>query len=409
MKKTLKIEGIISNDPIDGEKTFSFADLLMFYGSVEKHDEIEIFIDSPGGDVFAGNLIYDYIKADSEKRKITITALNECCSIATKIFCAVKKENRFVSESTIFMIHLPMVSFDENSMLNRLDFKEMESVLKNIEKDLVGTYTESTTLDKKVLSSLIEMETVLTPEQCVSLGFASKIIKSPLPIKKMVNLADKLLIINLVNMNKKSILARSLRAFNFKNIFSGRKYRDLSLSAKDSNGTDVVLESPYEDLIIGDALIINEAPADPGVYEVTSEGAGLPVGTKISVDENGYVVEIILPSEDPEMVNQKTLAFLNLDEAGAVELIQELQSETEAKDELIEQLVMTVEELQSTTESQAEKVDELEMTITNMKNNRPKPGAHVVNFGNRPKPGVKGFTPESLLSDEMRKARAKKK
>ncbi len=71
------------------------------------HDPINLFVNSPGGEVNSGFAIYDTIRFIASPVRIINTGL--CASIATIINCAATKENRFTMANCKFLIHQPLI------------------------------------------------------------------------------------------------------------------------------------------------------------------------------------------------------------------------------------------------------------------------------------------------------------
>ncbi|MDA9950964.1 ATP-dependent Clp protease proteolytic subunit [Oligoflexaceae bacterium] len=69
---------------------------------------IYIYQNSPGGEVNSGYAIFDMIRFISSEVKIINCGL--CASIATVINVAAKKENRFSTPNSKFLIHQPLIS-----------------------------------------------------------------------------------------------------------------------------------------------------------------------------------------------------------------------------------------------------------------------------------------------------------
>lgn len=81
------------------------ADLLLL--DATSHDPIEVYINSPGGEVNSGFAIYDTIRFIKSEVKIINAGL--CASIATIINIAVPKEKRYSMPNSKFLIHQPLI------------------------------------------------------------------------------------------------------------------------------------------------------------------------------------------------------------------------------------------------------------------------------------------------------------
>ena len=101
--RTLTIFGEINKDV--AQRT---AEKLLAL-SFESDDPITIYIGSPGGHVESGDTIYDMIRFIQPQVRTVGTGW--VGSIATHIYLAPEKENRFALPNTRFLIHQPAGGF----------------------------------------------------------------------------------------------------------------------------------------------------------------------------------------------------------------------------------------------------------------------------------------------------------
>ncbi len=262
------IAGLIGNDyNEDGtikEKGVELIDVVEQVADLGGVDETHFIIKSQGGNVQVGKDIRDFISSIPNAKTV---AKELCASIATVIHTAVPLQNRFIEEGTQYMIHNPWgtVSGDANTMANAAN------AFQEVEKDLEQHYAKATGTKKETVSALMAVETFLTMEQCVKLGFASKVIPKP-----TLQAVAKLQTTNTINMstNDKSALAKAISAiavkFNLKNELEApetNRTANAVMIATDK-GT---IQTDFEDIQIGDAVMIDEEPAADGDY-IISEG-----------------------------------------------------------------------------------------------------------------------------------------
>ncbi len=81
------------------------ADLLILDGMSSQ--PIELFVNSPGGEVNSGFAIFDTIRF--LKSPVRIINAGLCASIATVINVAAKRENRYSLPNSRFLIHQPLI------------------------------------------------------------------------------------------------------------------------------------------------------------------------------------------------------------------------------------------------------------------------------------------------------------
>lgn len=149
----------------DGFSAKQFADEVKKLGKV---DIINIFINSPGGDVFDGVAIYNILLRHRAKVIVEIDAL--AASIASLV--AMAGDEIRMADNAIMMIHNPwgMAIGDVN------DFQKVIDDLNKIkEASLVPAYQKQTGMDEKALSKLMDDETWMSAAEAKEYGFIDEI------------------------------------------------------------------------------------------------------------------------------------------------------------------------------------------------------------------------------------------
>jgi len=114
-KKTSKIQDLIDSNLLEERKVFLWGqvddksakhvvDRLMYLDS-QSNEEIQFFINSPGGYVTAGFSMYDTIM--SLKSPVSTIASGLCASMGSILLSAGKKGRRFIQPHARVMIHQP--------------------------------------------------------------------------------------------------------------------------------------------------------------------------------------------------------------------------------------------------------------------------------------------------------------
>lgn len=101
MKRRIFLDG-----PIDRESANDFLSQLL-YLEEEGNAPIDILINSPGGEVNAGLLIYDAIQGSSAD--INLYCVGTAASMAADILAGGKKGHRFILPHSKVMIHEPLI------------------------------------------------------------------------------------------------------------------------------------------------------------------------------------------------------------------------------------------------------------------------------------------------------------
>lgn len=101
MKRRIFLDG-----PIDSESANNFLSQLL-YLEEESEEPIDILINSPGGEVNAGLLIYDAIQGS--RAVINLYCTGTAASMAADILAGGQKGRRFILPHSKVMIHEPLI------------------------------------------------------------------------------------------------------------------------------------------------------------------------------------------------------------------------------------------------------------------------------------------------------------
>ena len=143
-----------------------------------KPDEtIDVYINSPGGYVSAGQEIYSMLRNDSRTR---IHVEGQACSAASIIAMAGQSD---ISPVGMLMIH----NVQGAEQGDYRDMKKMSDVLKTFNSALAAAYEEKTGRSQEEILKAMDSETWLTANQCVEMGFIDEISSSAEPSGTMIN------------------------------------------------------------------------------------------------------------------------------------------------------------------------------------------------------------------------------
>lgn len=172
MKRKINIRGVmIPNDykwyyDYFEEDSTCPKDVQKVLEAAETGDEIEVYINSPGGVIDVGSEIYTLLK-NRDNVKIFITG--EACSAASVVAMAAYCE---MSPTALMMVHC--VSSGTNG--NHSDMEHMAEVLRTADKALCRAYTSKTGMSEEEALAMMEAETWLTAEQAKEKGMIDAIM-----------------------------------------------------------------------------------------------------------------------------------------------------------------------------------------------------------------------------------------
>ena len=135
---------------------------------------VELYINSAGGDVFDGAEIANQVKRFTGTKKAFLGAI--CASAATLIACECECE---AMPNTLYMIHNPTLSIERASK------QELESgvvLLQNIRESTLATYSKKTGKDSALLGKLMDATTWMSAGKAKEMGFVDSINYGNVPV-----------------------------------------------------------------------------------------------------------------------------------------------------------------------------------------------------------------------------------
>jgi ATP-dependent Clp protease protease subunit len=140
--------------------------------SYESDDPITIYIGSPGGHVESGDTIFDVIRFI--KPLVRTVGTGWVGSIATHIYLAADKANRFCLPNTRFLIHQPAGGFGGTAADVEIHAREILKTRERINRVIA----EQTGQDVERVAKDTERDYWMGPEESVEYGIVGKIIHS---------------------------------------------------------------------------------------------------------------------------------------------------------------------------------------------------------------------------------------
>ncbi len=140
-------------------------------------DTLNIYINSYGGDVFAGQTIYSMLKRHKAQKNVYIDGV--AASIASLI--AMAGDKVIMPANAMMMVHNPWATIGivagnaEELRKFAEDVKKLADDLDKIRDSMVVAYESHSALTKKEIIELLDAETWLTAEECLEYGFADEI------------------------------------------------------------------------------------------------------------------------------------------------------------------------------------------------------------------------------------------
>ena len=164
-ERILRIDGVIAEEPwIDDEITPKQFKSELMSGS----GDITLWINSPGGDVFAASQIYNMLM--DYKGNVTVKIDGLAASAASVI--AMAGTRVLMSPVSQIMVHNPMTV----AIGNAEEMSKAIKMLSEIKESIINAYEIKTNLSRDEISKMMDSETWMNARKAVELGFADEIM-----------------------------------------------------------------------------------------------------------------------------------------------------------------------------------------------------------------------------------------
>ena len=167
MERTLFLNGMISDETWYGDEVTPqlFKDELN-----AGNGNITVWINSPGGDVFAAAQIYNMLR--DYKGSVTVKIDGIAASAASVIAMAGTEVQ--MSPVAMMMIHNPAtIAIGDSS-----EMKKAIDMLDEVKESIMNAYEIKTGLSRSRISHLMDAESWFNAKKAVELGFADKLLFS---------------------------------------------------------------------------------------------------------------------------------------------------------------------------------------------------------------------------------------
>lgn len=164
-ERTLFLNGEISDETWFGDEV---TPKLFQKELSAAHGDITVWINSPGGDVFAAAQIYNMLM--DYKGNVTVKIDGLAASAASVIAMAGTEVH--MSPVAMMMIHNPMTVAIGDSE----EMRKAVAMLDEVKESIINAYEIKTGLKRNKISSLMDSESWFNAKKAIELGFADKIL-----------------------------------------------------------------------------------------------------------------------------------------------------------------------------------------------------------------------------------------
>ncbi|ADI13729.1 ATP-dependent Clp protease proteolytic subunit [Truepera radiovictrix] len=176
--RLLKERIIFLGTPIDSEVANVVVAQLLLLDSQSSEQEINLFINCPGGEVYAGLAIYDTMQFISAP--VATTCVGIAMSMGSIILMAGAEGKRAALPNSRVMIHQGSAGFPRSSLPD-LEVQAREFMF--VRDTILGLYERHTGQEREKILRDMERDFFMSPEQAKAYGLIDRVIE-PRSVKR---------------------------------------------------------------------------------------------------------------------------------------------------------------------------------------------------------------------------------
>ena len=175
--RLLKDRIIFVGTPVESQMANSIVAQLLLLDSQNPEQEIQMYINCPGGEVYAGLAIYDtmrYIKAP-----VSTICVGMAMSMGSVLLMAGDKGKRKALPNSRIMIHQGSAGFRGNTP----DLEEQAKEVLTLRDTLIGLYNKHTDLPHERLMRDMERDYFMSADEAQKYGLIDEVIDQTRPME----------------------------------------------------------------------------------------------------------------------------------------------------------------------------------------------------------------------------------
>lgn len=163
--RVLRLEGPIDSESFWGDEITP----TMFRQELEAEEgDLTVWINSPGGNVFAAAEIYTMLQ--EYKGEVTVKIASIAASAASVV--AMAGSRVLMSPTALLMIHDPSTI----AMGNAKDMEKAIETLNEVKESIINAYAAKSGMRRSKIAELMSNETWMNAKKAVELGFADEVL-----------------------------------------------------------------------------------------------------------------------------------------------------------------------------------------------------------------------------------------
>lgn len=169
--KLLAERKIFIEDEITSASACDIVRSLMLLVKEDPNKPIDIYINSPGGRVDAGLMIYDTLKG--MKTEVNLHCIGMAASMAAVILAGGKKGHRFILPHSKTMIHEPLISGGVGGSATSIQ-RTAESIMET-KRLTVELLAKDTGKKEKEIETAVSFDNYMNAEESIAFGLCDSI------------------------------------------------------------------------------------------------------------------------------------------------------------------------------------------------------------------------------------------
>jgi len=170
--RLLKDRIIFINEPVTDQLASVVIAQLLFLEKEDPERDIDLYIKSPGGSIYAGNAIYDTIQLI--KPQVATICTGYAASYGALLLCAGAQGKRYATPNARIMIHQPSGGFEGVATDAEISLREMLT-LKKVLNEIMSKHTGQP-LER--IAADVERDLWMSAEEAQAYGMIDHILGS---------------------------------------------------------------------------------------------------------------------------------------------------------------------------------------------------------------------------------------
>ncbi|WP_294823305.1 ATP-dependent Clp protease proteolytic subunit [uncultured Eubacterium sp.] len=170
--KLFEMGHIFIENEITSESADAIKKQIMYLVCESADKSIYIHINSPGGDINAGLVLYDIIQDYSDR--IYLVCTGRACSMAAVLLACGKMGHRFILQNSEAMIHEPLISNQISGNCSSIKATSMRLV--DIKEKMNKILANHTGKSLQEIDEATSFDNYLNAQEAVKFGLADRII-----------------------------------------------------------------------------------------------------------------------------------------------------------------------------------------------------------------------------------------